>query len=303
MHTRNPRQLAQSRQFQVLYAAGIPVVQYPEFNVCEDVVDGNASACLEGWSAPWKGAPVPTHSWWQVSVHGVEIARQQAAAVNTPVLSQQQILNLADQPVSAGVSTVPPAISADPLFAARYSQLKARVTFGDDSAMDRVIDMDIGGATTISLFARKVSVQVCYPNIPGSGSGVIQDPSNPGPGVLGAGTVLDSWIAASIAPTFDAPIGRRIATYSTTRVLTIGTPFLFKVPASAKAVTIYQAPALVPTITAQWFAGNPTAVGPIGNISGMGTFHHWNVPGTARWLEIISPAAGQTVTLVWELEL
>jgi hypothetical protein len=300
---RNPAQIGNHQQLHTLFLAS-GAAQFPEFTGKSQILSANPKNCFQA-----RGELEASVVWWQVAIHAAEVWRQTtnpAEALALLPLGQSFIVNLADQPVTAGPAPAPgPAVLAGlPLLSARYSALKARVTFSDQTAIQRVVELDIGGGATLAFFGSHVGVDVLYPEPgivlpPGAGPSQLDDFTP-----LPEGIVLDSWIQASAAPSSCAPIGRRACRYTLTRILAAGVPFLFEIPAGAVEAEIYVNPAAaIPGTTFRWVAGPLTGlVVPVADIPpAFVSSHKFVVPGTARWLEVVA-GAPQTVTVVYTLE-
>jgi hypothetical protein len=300
---RNPAQIGNHQQLHTLYLAD-GAAQWPEFTGKSQILSANTAKCFQGPQGELKASV----QWWQVAVHAAEVFRQRAPA-DPPILplSDSRILNLAREPVTAGAFPVGPVseLTGIPLFAARYSALKARVTFTDQTAIQRIVDLDIGGGATLSFCGTHVGVDVLYPEPgivlpPGADASQLDDFEPLPPGLI-----LDSWVQASAAPAPCAPIGRRACRYTLTRNVLAGVPFLFEIPAGAVELEVYTTPALGLFNLWRWVAGPlPSALVPVGEIPGGVVVIGGGpqvVPGTARWLEV-TPSADQTVTTVFTLE-
>jgi hypothetical protein len=298
---RNPAQIGSHKQLHTLYRA-INAVQWPEFTGKSQILSANVAKCFQS-----RGELESSVQWWQVCIHAAEVWRRTLnplQASNLMVLPAQTIANLADQPVTAGIPDVGPGqITAEALYAARYSALKARVTFTDQTAIQRVIDVDIGGGTTLSFCGDHVGVDVLYPEpgvvVPPNANAVqLEDIESLPPGL-----VLDSYVQASAAPAPCAPIGRRAARYTTTRDLQADAAFAFEIPAGAVEVTLYASGDASADQLA--FVISPTSAGLVSmgaiDPASVGSGVELTIPGTARWI-VVTPAALNTYTAVFSLE-
>lgn len=298
----NPAQIGNHKQLHTLLL-GADAPQFPEYTGSDQILSVNTARCFQS-----RGELEAAVQWWQVAIHAQEVYRQtedQRADALVP-LSAQRILNLSKQPVTSGAYPAGPTsqIEPTPLGAARYSALKARVTFTDQTATQRVVELDIGGGSTLSFAGSHVGVDVLYPE-PGI---VIAPNANREQlealrGTLPPGIVLDSWIQASAAPAPCAPIGRRAARYTLTRNVQDGVPFVFEIPAGAVEATIYATGDQTANVW-RWLQGPlPSAIVPVGTIpTGIAVNVPVQVvPGTARWLEITA-SGDQTATVVFTLE-
>jgi hypothetical protein len=302
----NPAQIGNHKQLHtLLLGADARVQQFPEYTGSDQILSVNTARCFQS-----RGELEAAVQWWQVAIHAHEVYRQtedQAQADALVPLSAQRILNLAKQQVTAGAYPAGPTSQVDPtpLGAARCSALKARVTFTDQTATQRVVELDIGGGSTLSFAGSHVGVDVLYPEpaiviAPNAN----RDQLEALQGSLPPGIVLDSWIQASAAPAPCAPIGRRAARYTLTRNVQDGVPFVFELPAGAVEVQIY---ATGDQAANRWrflqgplpAAAVPVATIPAGVLtSGDPALV---IPGTSRWLEIL-PSGAQTATVVFTLE-
>ncbi len=296
-------QLGRYSQLHTLFLAD-GATQFPEYSLKTQILSTNVEQCVKT-----RGEQKPDAAWWQVCIHAAEVFRYTASNEQADVLrplSQGEIRNAVNKPVTAvpapaGTSVTEPS----PILSALYSSLKARITFTDRTAIQRQFDVDIGGGTTLSFFGDHVGVDILYPDPgiiipPAAGLAVLEGLA----GTLPEGQVLDTWIQAS-AGVCPAPIGREAARYTVTRILTAEEEFLFKIPPAAVNVSIHVDPvAAIAGDTFQWVAspllGNLVPVGAIDPtlVSSGGKAP---VPGTARWL-VVTPAADQTASLVFELE-
>jgi len=295
---RNPAQLGSHKQLFVSYLP-INAPNFPEFRGSSQIISANPAKCFQS-----RGEREASVVWWQVAIHAEEVWRQTEnvaeAAVVGP-LSQQVINNLVKDPERAGPARPGPQLTGIPIYAARYSALKARVTFTDQTATQRIVECDIGGGTTLSFCGSHVGVDVLFPEP------TIELPPSPDAeelakhvGVLPPGIVLDSFVQASAAPAPCAPIGRRAARFSLTRRVIGGTPFLFEIPAGAVEVATY-ATNDQSLNTWRWMTG-PTTTSPIpvGALP-QSPLVVAPIPGGARWLEVTTPTP-ETVTVVYTLE-
>lgn len=130
--------------------------------------------------------------WMLTSIQGIQVARSADAAGGLTHLSQSQIENAA---VGNNTATIPGFLSAN-----RFCTLRARVTWNDGSAMQRSLDVDIGGGISIQTFSRNLSVDIITPEE----SFLVIDGSSSNPAFGGAGAdarnVFDCLVSARCAP-------------------------------------------------------------------------------------------------------
>ena len=129
--------------------------------------------------------------WMITSIQGLQVARNANAAGGLTHLSQSEITNAV-----LGTGTNPPSF----LSANRFSNLRARVSWNDGSALQRSIDVDIAGGISIQTFSRNLSVDIITPDE----SLLVIDgqSSNPAFGGVGADArlVFDTLVSARCAP-------------------------------------------------------------------------------------------------------
>lgn len=295
---RNPAQLGSHKQLFVSYLP-INAPNFPDFTGKSQILSANPAQCFQS-----RGELESPVVWWQVCIHAEEVWRQTEnvaeAAVVGP-LSQQQINNLVNSPVRAGPARPGPQLVGDPVYSARYSALKARLTFTDQTATQRIFECDIGGGSTFSFCGSHVDVDVLFPE-----PAILLPPTPDAEdlaehvGALPPGIVLDSFVQASAAPAPCAPIGRRAARYSLTRRVLGGQPFLFEIPSGAVEVATYATNDQALN-TWRWMAGPTlTLPVPVGSLP-QSPLIVAPVPGGARWLEVTTPTP-ETVTVVYTLE-
>lgn len=303
---KNPAQIGNHVQVHALQRESNGVAQWPEFTGSHQILSANPAKCFQS-----RGELEAGITWWQVAVHAAEVWRQTQVGDNVIPLTQAEILNAAKAPVKAGLVTVGPVsqLTANPLFSGRYSALKARVTFTDQTAIQRVVELDIGGGSTLSFCGSHVGVDVLFPE-----PSVVVPPGATAQQILGLpritipGLILDSWIQASAAPSPCAPIGREAARYTLTRIVNLGEIMLFEVPPGAVSAQVYVDPVLDAAANLyQWVAGPlPSARFAVGDIPAPHVFSGGGalpVPGNARWLSVTNGGLGrQEISVVFELE-
>lgn len=302
---RNPAQIGNHIQLHSLIRPLLATTQWPDYSGSADIISVSPAGCRED-----RDQKISRCSWWQVAIHAAEVWRFTAVAGTIIPLSNQAILNLADSAVVAAPATLVATtqLLGTAINAGRYSQLQARVTFTDQTAIQRVIDVDIGGGTTISFFGSHVGVKALFPadtRLVPPNANATQLAAVP---ALPAGMVADSWIQASAAPT-KSPIGTKEATFSITRNIVQNEVFLFKVPTGAVRCQISGAPFASTTAdTFSWVASSlvaaPFLIGDIANTAVRSNVVEAAVPGKARWLQITNGGAGATHTysITFELE-
>jgi len=125
------------------------------------------------------------------SIQSLQVARRADAAGGLTHLSQDQITNSV-----LGTGNTP----ANFLSANRFSNLRARVSWNDGSALQRVIDVDIAGGISIQTFSRNISVDIITPEE----SYLVIDGASANPSFGGAGAaarnVFDALVSARCAP-------------------------------------------------------------------------------------------------------
>ena len=304
MSSANPAQIGNNVQLHTLLRAS-GSAQYPDYSVISALLSANTVNC---GIPPDIDTGRPACRWWQVAVHALEVLRETvggAEAAALLALDRSTILNNATSTVTAGIV---PAVDnvPDPVLSGRYSALKARVTFTDNTATQRVVECDIGGGATLSFYGPHVEVQILSP------AETVVLPPDPDAAALlatqgsfAAGLVIDSWIQASAAPCDNAPIGRRAVRYPVSRNVANGVRTLFKLPAGAVEVQILENTGFFGVNLWQFVespgsatAFNPGAVPPAVLTTGGGIIR---IPGTARWLAI-DPVGAQQVSVVFTLE-
>jgi len=129
--------------------------------------------------------------WMITSIQSLQVARRADAAGGLTHLSQDQITNSV-----LGTGNTP----ANFLSANRFSNLRARVSWNDGSALQRVIDVDIAGGISIQTFSRNISVDIITPEE----SYLVIDGASANPSFGGAGAaarnVFDALVSARCAP-------------------------------------------------------------------------------------------------------
>lgn len=179
----------------------------------------------------WNEAdPRPTPLWWIIELHGQEIVQ---SAVDFPTCDPFGF------PYKKWMGTGPAPVP--PQFANRFTHLKARIHYQNNSGRSRWVDVDIGPGIRVAVIADQVNVDLLGPPnsaqvVEGSNVGQLITVQNPDQDDV---AIAQALITGTVSLSPFAPTGERVATNTIVVDRAEDDSALVKIPPGASQVQVY----------------------------------------------------------------